>query len=72
MPILNTRIPDDLSQHLEHLADETDRSKSYYVRKAIEEFLLDYEDSLLAISQLEEKNSRISFDEMVKRLDLED
>ena len=72
MATLNTRIPDDLSQHLEHLSQETGRSKSYYVRKAIEEFLLDYEDSLLAIAQLEEKNPRISFEEMVKRLDLDD
>lgn len=72
MAILNTRIPDNISQHLDNLSHETGRSKSYYVRKAIEEFLMDYEDSLLALSQLEEKNPRVSFDEMVKRLGLED
>ena len=71
MAMLNTRIPTDLSEHLHNLSVKTGRPKSYYVRKALEEFLADYEDTLLALAELEKKNPRISFEEMVRRLDLE-
>ncbi len=70
MATLNIRIPGDIARQLENLCTETGRSKSYYVCKAIEEFLMNYEDSLLAVSQLKEKNPRISFEDMAKRLSL--
>lgn len=71
MATVNIELPNDLSQDLDKLAAKTGRSKSYYVCRAIEELLLEYKDGLLALSQLEEKNPRISYDEMLKRLGLE-
>ncbi len=66
------RLPKELDERLERVAHETHRSKSYYVRKALEQYLEDKEDYLLAVARLEEKNPRISLDEALKQLDVED
>jgi RHH-type transcriptional regulator, rel operon repressor / antitoxin RelB len=70
--MLAVRLSKELEQRLERVSDETHRSKSYYVKKALERFLEDHEDYLLAIARLEEKNPRIPLDEALKQLDLED
>jgi RHH-type transcriptional regulator, rel operon repressor / antitoxin RelB len=66
------RLPKELDERLDRVANETHRSKSYYIRKALELFLEDKEDYLLAVARLEEKNPRIPLDEALKQLDLED
>jgi RHH-type rel operon transcriptional repressor/antitoxin RelB len=66
------RLPKELNERLERVANETHRSKSYYIRKALEQYLEDKEDYLLAVARLEENNPRISLDEALKKLDLED
>jgi RHH-type rel operon transcriptional repressor/antitoxin RelB len=70
--MLAIRLPEQLEHRLSTLAEQTHRSKSYYVKQALEEFLTDREDYLLAMSRLEKKNPRITLEEMEKRLDLED
>ncbi len=70
--MLAVRLPEQLENRLSQLSEETHRSKSYYVKQALEVFLADREDHLLAIARLEKKNPRITLDEMEKRLDLED
>lgn len=66
------RLPPELEQRLERFAQETHRSKSYYIRKALEQFLEEREDYFLALSRLEEKNARVSLEEAMKKLGLED
>ncbi len=46
---MDPRTEDKLS----NLAHETGRSKSYYVKQAIESFLEEHEDFLLALAVLE-------------------
>jgi RHH-type rel operon transcriptional repressor/antitoxin RelB len=70
--MIAVRLPKELDERLERVAHETHRSKSYYVRQALEQYLEDKEDYLLAVARLEEKNPRISLDEALKQLDLED
>lgn len=65
--MLAVRLPDEIEQRLIALAQKTGRSKSFYVRKAIEGFLQDEEDYFLALARLEEKNPRTPFEE-VRRL----
>jgi RHH-type transcriptional regulator, rel operon repressor / antitoxin RelB len=48
------RVPQTLETRLNHLAHETKRSKSFYIRQAIEEFLEEHEDYLLASASYEE------------------
>jgi len=66
------RLPKELDERLERFACATHRTKSYYIRKALEQFLEDREDYLLAVARLEEKNPRIPLDEALKQLGLED
>jgi len=68
----SVRLPEQLESRLTNLAEQTGRSKSYYVTKAIQNFLEDQEDYLLAISRLEEGNPRISLEELEKRLKLDE
>ena len=65
--MLAVRLPNDIENRITVLSKKTGRSKSYYVRKAIEDFLAEEEDYLLAMSRLEERNDRVSF-EKIKRL----
>ncbi len=46
--MLTVRLPEDIEKRLKHLADATKRSKSFYVREALERCLEDIEDSYLA------------------------
>ncbi|KTD20360.1 TraY domain-containing protein [Legionella londiniensis] len=70
--MLAVRLPNRLEERLSELAKQTHRSKSYYVKQAIEDFLNEYEEHLIALSRLEKNNPRITLEEMERRLDLED
>ena len=70
------RLPEGLEKRLNHLAHETRRSKSFYIREAIQEYLEEHEDYLLASASYEEylKSGKkgISLDEMKKKYRLDD
>lgn len=70
--MIAVRLPKELEAQLERVANETHRSKSYYIRKALEHFLEDREDYLLAVARLEEKKPRIPYQEIRKELGLDD
>jgi RHH-type transcriptional regulator, rel operon repressor / antitoxin RelB len=70
--MLAVRLPENLEERLSQLAEQTHRSKSYYVKLAIQDFLDDQEEHLLALSRLEKNNPRITLEEMEARLDVED
>ena len=65
------RISEELEARLTNLANKTSRSKSYYARKAIQEFIEDREDYLLAVSVLEQKNPSTPWEEIKKKYDLD-
>ncbi len=60
MGVLNVRIPDTLVNRLNKLAERTDRTKSYYVRRALENQLQDIEDYLDALNEFEAINANKS------------
>ena len=70
--MITVRLPKELETQLERIATETHRSKSYYIRKALEQYLEDHEDYILAVARLEEKNPRISYEKIRKELGLDD
>lgn len=70
--MIAVRLPIDVEKKLDQLAARTHRTKSYYVRKAIEEFLEDEADYMLAMERIQKNNPRISLDELEKKLGLED
>lgn len=50
--MIAVRLPEEIEQRLDALAKATGRSKSYYVREAILEYLDDLEDLYLAEQRL--------------------
>ena len=70
--MLRIRLEPELEKKLESLAKETGRSKSYYAREAIRQYLEDREDYLRGIAVLERREPTISLDELERRLGLED
>lgn len=52
MATLSVRLPDDLYKRLETLCDEIDREKIYVIKQAIETFLEERGDELIAITRL--------------------
>jgi len=69
--ILNIRLSDDIADRLDHLAQKTKRSKSFYVKEIIAEYIDDYEDAYLALDRLNDQNARYySTEEVEKELGL--
>lgn len=67
------RISRGLDERLEALAAKTGRRKSYYASKAIEQYLEDREDYLLAVAAYEEAKGKrtYSLDEVKEELGLD-
>lgn len=59
MTMTAIRLPEELGQRLEDAAKHLQRSKSYLIRRAIEEYLSDYVDYEIALGRLRDKNDRI-------------
>jgi RHH-type rel operon transcriptional repressor/antitoxin RelB len=70
--MLAIRLPKEIEDRLERLAKKTGRTKTYYAREAILEYIEDMEDHYLAESRLSKGLPGIPLEEVERRLDLED
>ena len=52
MGAVSLRLPDDVSQRLQQLAERTGRTKTFYMIEAIREYLADLEDLYLGEQRL--------------------
>ena len=68
--MLGIRLERELEAKLEKLARKTGRSKSYYAREAIRNYLEDREDYLLGMAVLERNEPTISLKQLERRLGL--
>jgi len=68
--MLTVRLAPAMEKRLERLSRRTGRPKSYYVKRALAEFLQNQEDYLIAVQRLEESLPTIPLEEVVKRLGL--
>jgi RHH-type transcriptional regulator, rel operon repressor / antitoxin RelB len=66
------RLPDELDHRLSVLAKKTHRSKSYYVREAVEHYIEDLEDYYLARYVLENPGKIYTLEEVEKLCGLDD
>jgi RHH-type rel operon transcriptional repressor/antitoxin RelB len=73
--MLAIRLPVEIEQRLEALAAATGRTKTFYARKAIVEFMDDMEDTYLAESRLEAiragRSRTVTLDEVERELGLD-
>jgi RHH-type rel operon transcriptional repressor/antitoxin RelB len=72
--MLSIRVPEEMENRLANLSKKTGRTRSYYVKKALEEYLCDLEDVAIAEERLADiksgKSTTISFDDVKKKLGL--
>ncbi len=59
MATLTLRVTDQLDRKLRHLAKETERPKSYFIKKALEFYLQEYEDYEIALARQVDKDDKI-------------
>lgn len=71
IPMLGIRLEPELEKRLDRLAKETGRTKSYYAKLAIRQYLEDREDYLLGIAALERKEPRVSLEDVERELGLD-
>lgn len=69
--MLAVRLDPETEDRLDRLAHETGRSKSYYVKQAIENYLEEREDYLLALAVLERDEPRKPIAEVRRDLGLD-
>jgi len=64
---VSVRLPEDVAKRLNELAKSIERPRTYIVTKALREYLEEYEDYLIAMHRLNDKNDRaISGKELAK------
>jgi predicted DNA-binding protein len=67
---ITVRVPDNLVDQLDELAVSLERSRAYLVKKAMEMYLSEYADYLIALERLRDKDDDIiSAKEMKSLLD---
>ena len=69
--MLAVRLPEDIEARLATLAAKTGRTKTFYAKEAILEYIDDMEDKYLAIHRLEHPGRRWTLDELEQSLDLD-
>ncbi|MFT5131855.1 MAG: RHH-type rel operon transcriptional repressor/antitoxin RelB [Gammaproteobacteria bacterium] len=69
--MLAIRLPAEIEERLASLAERTGRTKTYYAREAILQYMDDLEDTYLAAERLEQANKRWSQDDLEQGLDLD-
>jgi RHH-type transcriptional regulator, rel operon repressor / antitoxin RelB len=70
--MLALRLPPEIEKRLTDLAHTTGRTKSYYAKLAIEEFLDNQEDQFIAAERLRHKLPAISLEEVIIKLGIKE
>ena len=64
---ISVRLPDEVAEALGRVAHETERSRSFVVQKAIENYLDDVADLQVAIDRLRDKSDSIVSSEGMRK-----
>ena len=71
MSTVSIRLPEKMVRELERIAESAERPKSYFIRKALETYLVEYTDYQLALERLRDRDDQgISGSELRQRLGL--
>ncbi len=49
---VSIRLPENLAKELDHIAEETERPRSFHVQKALETYIEDFADVQIALDRL--------------------
>lgn len=66
---VSVRLPKDITKRLNKLAKTLERSKTYIIKRALQEYLEEYEDYLIALNRLSDKEDTIiTQEELVRKI----
>jgi len=65
---ITVRVPDNLVDQLDELAVSLERSRAYLVKKAMEMYLSEYAEYLIAVERLRDKDDDIISSQEMKNL----
>jgi RHH-type transcriptional regulator, rel operon repressor / antitoxin RelB len=66
------RLEQKISERLEILAKSTGRTKSFYIKKAIMQFLDEMEEAYIALDRVKKPSKRYTMEEAKRLLNVED
>jgi RHH-type transcriptional regulator, rel operon repressor / antitoxin RelB len=66
---VSVRLPEDIAKQLDELARSLDRPRTYIITKALREYLAEYDDYLVALHRLNDKNDRLVSEKELVKLD---
>jgi RHH-type transcriptional regulator, rel operon repressor / antitoxin RelB len=67
MGIISLRLPEELEYKLNNIKKETNRPKSYFIKKALEEYLFDVALYQKALDRLNDASDEILSSEKMKK-----
>jgi RHH-type transcriptional regulator, rel operon repressor / antitoxin RelB len=56
---VSIRLPDVLAKELDHIADETERPRSFHIQKALESYIADFADVQIALDRLRDQKDPV-------------
>ena len=56
---ISIRLPDPIAEKLDRVADDTERSRSFIVQKAVEHYLADFADLQVALDRLRDNSDQV-------------
>lgn len=59
MAVLTLRLDEQMDRKLQKLAKESERPKSYFIKKALELYLQEYEDYQIALARRADRDDEI-------------
>lgn len=65
---VSVRLPEEVAKALDDLAKSLDRPRTYIITKALREYLAEYEDYLVAMHRLNDKNDSVVSEKELVRL----
>ena len=57
--LISLRLPDNLLKPLEKLSESSERPRTYLIKKAVENYLEEYEDYQIALDRLHDKSDEV-------------
>ena len=56
---LSVRLPDGMTQELDQIARETERSRSFHVQRALEKYIQEFADVQIALDRLRDQQDPV-------------
>jgi RHH-type rel operon transcriptional repressor/antitoxin RelB len=64
---ISVRLPKNLADQLDNIAEETERPRSYIIQKALESYMEDYADLQVALDRVHDKTDPVVLGKQLRK-----